>query len=49
MKSTYYEIPLKKHVLNFTHEDNKNSFLEFLIDMNNINNIFTTSNYEKPL
>ena len=49
-KSTYYKIPSKRSVLNFTHELNKNnkiSFLDVLIDTNN-NNHFTTYTYKKP-
>ena len=41
----------KNPILNFTHEltkNNKISFLDVLIDINNNNNKFTTSTYQKP-
>ena len=48
-KSTYYKTPSPKNsILNFTHElnkNNKNSFLDALIDTDN--HKFTTSTYKK--
>ena len=46
-KSTYKTLSPKNSVPKFTHELNKISFLDVLIDTNNNNN-FTTSTYKKP-